>query len=858
MSINLPILTKFDSSGVDAAEGALGKFGKAVGAIAIAAAAITAGIVAKGLKDFADFDSKLQESVAIMGDVSDVMRDDMAEAAKLVGLNTKFSAEEAAESFFFLASAGLTASESIAALPQVALFAQAGMFDMATATDLATDAQSALGLTSDDAAENLAGLTRVTDVFVKANTLANTSVEQLAAAFTTKAGNAIKTVGKDLEEGAAALAVFADQGIKGELAGTLLTNTLFGLSDRAKAVPKEFERLGIAVFDADGNMSNLADIARDVTVAFDGLSTEQKLAELSNLGFSKQSRQGILALVGNSEALTEYESKLRDAGGTAEEVAAKQMNSLTGDLILMNSAFANASLVIGEAFEPAARGLVGALTPIVKELTPLLAEILDDLSPKIERVAKNISEFVTALSSGEGRADLFQNISDSIKNFFAGGGLKDALLAFNQFRFDLIKSILDALPGILEGFVKVLPLVIAFLANEFIPTLIDQFVMISTELVRVLADALPMIIQAIADTIPGILAALSEMLPVILERLLSFIPEVLTAALEIFNSLIDALLIIVPQLITTVIELLPQLVETVLGMLPEFIDSALELFNGLITALVEIIPMLLTAILDALPSILLTVVGMLPELLEAGIELFMGLVMAVVDILPELLVAIVELLPEITAAVVGMIPELLVAGIDLFLALVTALIDATPEILTAIIGLIPEITGALISAMPQMVAAGFDLLTGLAKGIYDNLPRIASNIASSIGSSITNSVKSFFGIESPSKLFAGIGGDLAAGLEQGIQDSKDLAVGASLEMASEVKFASDSAFDGVSAGAMFTPSFGNTSKKQKSAGSNINITINAGIGSDPVSIGRGVVDAIKRYESVSGKVFVSA
>jgi len=605
-------------------------------------------------------------------------------------------------------------------------------------------------------------------------------------------------------------------------------------------------------------MRNMADIVGDLETGLEGMSVEAQSAALSQLGFGEQTKEGISALLGNSEALREYELALMDAGGTAEEVAAKQMNSLTGDLILMNSAFANASLVIGEAFEPAARGLVGALTPIVKELTPLLAEILDDLAPKIERVAENISEFVIALSSGEGRADLFQNISDSIKNFFTGGGLKDALLAFNQFRFDLIKSILDALPGILEGFVKVLPLVIAFLANEFIPTLIDQFVMISTELVRVLADALPMIIQAIAETIPGILAALSEMLPVILERLLSFIPEVLTAALEIFNSLVDALLIVVPQLITSVIELLPQLVETVLGMLPEFIGSALELFNGLITALVEIIPVLLTAILDALPSILLTVVGMLPELLEAGVELFMGLITAVIDILPELLVAIVELLPEITGAVVGMIPELIVAGIDLFLALVTALIDATPEILTAIIGLIPEITGALISAMPQMVSAGFDLLTGLAKGIYDNLPEIASSIASSIGSSITNAVKGFFGIESPSKLFAGIGGDLAAGLEQGIQDSKDLAVGASLEMASEVKFASDSAFDGVSAGAMFTPSFGKTSNKQKSAGSNINITINAGIGSDPVSIGRGVVDAIKRYESVSGKVFVSA
>lgn len=37
-----------------------------------------------------------------------------------------------------------------------------------------------------------------------------------------------------------------------------------------------------------------------------------------------------------------------------------------------------------------------------------------------------------------------------------------------------------------------------------------------------------------------------------------------------------------------------------------------------------------------------------------------------------------------------------------------------------------------------------------------------------------------------------------------------------------------------------------------------NITINAGVGSDPVAIGRYVTDAIKRYESVSGKVFARA
>jgi TP901 family phage tail tape measure protein len=298
VAINLPIISKFDDKGIKDAESALGKFGKIAGGIAAGATAAVAGIATVSVKQFAEFDSALNQSIAIMGNVSDTMRGEMSDAAREVAKTTTFSAAEAAESFFFLASAGLDAEQSMAALPQVAAFAQAGMFDMATATDLATDAQSALGLTSDDAAENLAGLTRVTDVFVKANTLANTSVEQLAAAFTTKAGTALKNLGKEVEEGAAVLAVFADQGIKGERAGTLLTNTLFGLSDRAKKSSDDFARLGVEVFDAEGNMNNLADIADDLTVAFEGMTTEQKLAELSNLGFNKQAREGVLRPAG--------------------------------------------------------------------------------------------------------------------------------------------------------------------------------------------------------------------------------------------------------------------------------------------------------------------------------------------------------------------------------------------------------------------------------------------------------------------------------------------------------------------------------------------------------------------------------
>ncbi|MFW6202558.1 MAG: phage tail tape measure protein, partial [Gemmatimonadota bacterium] len=119
-----------------------------------------AGMGAAAVKSFADFDDAMTQSLAIMGDVSDAMRQDMAEAARAVARTTTTSATDAAESYFFLASAGLDASQSVAALPQVARFAQAGMFDMSRATDLATDAQSALGLASEDAQDRRLPLDR--------------------------------------------------------------------------------------------------------------------------------------------------------------------------------------------------------------------------------------------------------------------------------------------------------------------------------------------------------------------------------------------------------------------------------------------------------------------------------------------------------------------------------------------------------------------------------------------------------------------------------------------------------------------------------------------------------------------------
>ena len=296
-------------------------------------------VIAGGLavRSFAKFDSAMTQSLAIMSGVTPEIRKQMESVAKTMSTQLGLATEEAAKSYFYLASAGLDAAQSIKALPIVAKFAKAGMFDMALATDLATDAQSALGLRAKDATQNMNNLVRVTDVLVKANTLANATVEQFSTALTNKAGASIKSVGKSIEEGVAVLAAFADQGVKGEEAGTKLSIVMRDLQTKAIKHKSAFEQAGLSVFDASGEMRNMGDIVGDLEGYLGNMSDEQKKASLLMLGFSDKSIAATQALLGTSEQIKEYQRQLENATGFTDKVAAAQMSSFTEKLNVLKA-----------------------------------------------------------------------------------------------------------------------------------------------------------------------------------------------------------------------------------------------------------------------------------------------------------------------------------------------------------------------------------------------------------------------------------------------------------------------------------------------------------------------------------------
>tara|TARA_R100001440_G_scaffold70521_1_gene92966 strand:- start:2177 stop:4495 length:2319 start_codon:yes stop_codon:yes gene_type:complete len=387
--------------------------------------------VFEGLQAFKEFDSKMTQSLAIMKTTVH-QQEAMKRAAQEVAMETTISANQSAEAFFFLASAGLDAEQSIAALPQVAKFAQAGMFDMATATDLATDAQSALGLSVDDSQKNLDNLTRVTDVLVKANTLANASVQQFSEALTTKAGAALKVVNKDVEEGVAVLAVFADRGVKGAEAGDKLNQVLRDIPRATAKNKEEFAKLGLEMFDAEGNMKNVADIIEQLDAVLGPMSDELKASTLDQLGLNRGVADAVKILSGSTEQIRMYEEALRNAAGVTGEIADNQLDTLQSELDILNNKWQIFLSNLGEEFEDPAREAVGFLDRILSKVIELQnATDESDLTPYVGQ----IREVTTNIGGAEVVVKRLVRITRDLSN--THDDERDAVEAYNASLEDL-------------------------------------------------------------------------------------------------------------------------------------------------------------------------------------------------------------------------------------------------------------------------------------------------------------------------------------------------------------------------------------------------------------------------------------
>ncbi|MQB02300.1 MAG: phage tail tape measure protein, partial [Actinobacteria bacterium] len=120
------------------------------------------------LKVAGDFQSSMNQVRAVTG-AAGAEFTQLEDLAKDLGRTTQFSASQAADAMYFLASAGFDTNEIMEALPGTLQLAAAAQMDLATAADLASNILSGFGLEATE-------LGRVNDALVATFQNTNTNV----------------------------------------------------------------------------------------------------------------------------------------------------------------------------------------------------------------------------------------------------------------------------------------------------------------------------------------------------------------------------------------------------------------------------------------------------------------------------------------------------------------------------------------------------------------------------------------------------------------------------------------------------------------------------------------------------------
>ena len=340
----------------DTTNGGLNAFAVALGNLA---ANIISDAINK-LKDFAketiqvgqDFDTSMAKVGALSGATAEEL-EELRDTAKEFGSTTKFSASEAADALGYMALAGWDTQESMDALGGVLDLAAASGMDLAEASDMVTDYMSAFNMEAQESAY-------FADVMAYAQANANTSVEQLGGAFKNCAAN-MNAAGQDMETTTSLLAMMANQGLKGEKAGTALSAVMRDITKSMKDGAIAIGDTSVQVTDADGNFRDLTDILKDVEAATNGMGDAEKASALQAT-FTSDSIKGLNLIlnagVGNAEG---FEDALRDCGGTAKKMSKIMNDNLGGDLTALNSKLEGVQIALYEKFEPALRKGIDAL-----------------------------------------------------------------------------------------------------------------------------------------------------------------------------------------------------------------------------------------------------------------------------------------------------------------------------------------------------------------------------------------------------------------------------------------------------------------------------------------------------------------
>lgn len=294
-------------------------------------------LMREGLQVFKEYEQAQADLAAVMRTTREENVLLEAQAQKL-GATTAFTASEVVGLQKEYAKLGFTQNEILNSTEATLALSAATGKELSESAAIAGITVRQFGL---DAAET----GRVVDVMAKSFSTTALDIDKYQESMK-YVGPAAKAAGVDLEETTALLGQLANAGISGSQAGTALRRILNEMAKTGQPAQEALKQ-----------------------VAAQGIS----LADAQDL-VGRNAQTALLVLGEQADGLEGLTQSFRDAGGAAQEMAEKQLDTLTGDITKLTSAWEGFILSVEDGTGPlnkALRASMQMVTDVIQGLTQL-------------------------------------------------------------------------------------------------------------------------------------------------------------------------------------------------------------------------------------------------------------------------------------------------------------------------------------------------------------------------------------------------------------------------------------------------------------------------------------------------------
>lgn len=290
-----------------------------------------------------------------------------------------------------------------------------------------------------------------------------------------------------------------------------------------------------------------------------------------------------------------------------------------------------------------------------------------------------------------------------------------------------------------------------------------------------IVNAIKMIFTTIIGLIPSFIEAIGKGIILICQTIANSIGAITGAITAIITAVMDALYKSVPKIVSTVFYLLDALLTKLVEYTPKIVAAVFNILVACLNGIAEGLPKVVKAAVDVVESFLKGLGEQIPRVMQAGAELAMALLQGIADNYLYLINAGIDIIVNFLNGIGQTLGRVIQAGWDLiinFIDGITASISAnTPRLMESIRNLFKAVLNTAVTVLTggivDLEASGGNLIEGFKKGITSKLSTLWGKVKSGF-ESFKNKVAGFFGIHSPSTVFAEFGQYLDEGLVVGL------------------------------------------------------------------------------------------